>query len=111
MHGSFFKDDTTHNDVVIDIEIFTQILSEYSNSFEHKRMIAKMKEIYRDRTLLVDFIQRLNVDFKYLIELTYAYSYKIITPQLRKELADCIKYNPSYPFGEWNEKLDTRGCM
>jgi len=96
---SFFKDDAEHNDVTIDIEVFEQTLSEYANSFSQKRMISKMKEIYRDKTLLMDFIQRLNVDFKYLIELTYAYSPKIITPQLRKELADNVKENPYYPFG------------
>jgi hypothetical protein len=97
MYGSFFKDEGSHNDVTIDIEIFSKTLSEYANSFEKKRMISKMKEIFRDQTLLLDFLQRLNVDLKYLIELTYAYSPKIITPQLRKELASRIDKNPIYP--------------
>jgi len=95
---TFFKDEGNHNDVTIDIEIFTQTLSEYSNSFDKKRMISKMKEILRDKLLLQDFLQRLNIDVKYLIELTYTYSPKIITPQLKKELARRVKDNPTYPY-------------
>lgn len=95
---SFFNDDYNHNDVNIDIEIFSQVLSEYAGSFDEKRMVSKMKQILRDEELLQDFLQRLNISMPYLIELSYAFSPKIITPQLVKELSKNVSENRNFPF-------------
>lgn len=95
---TFFKDEGKHNDVSIDIHTFGKLLSEYANSFDEAKQIIKMKEILRDKILLQDFLQRLNVNLRYLVELTYAYSPKIITPQLAKELGRNVMENPKYPY-------------
>ena len=95
---NFFFDDSKQRDIDIDVVKFSELLSEYTGSYKHTRMVARMKEIYRDRTMLTDFLTRLSIDLKYLIVLTYHFDHKIITPQLSKELADSIEKSKTYPF-------------
>jgi hypothetical protein len=94
---TFFKDDGDASDISIDVIVFEKILIEFANSYNKNRLISKMKEVYRNRELLLDFMCRMNVDLRYLITLTYMYEPKIITPQLAKVLQKNIKDNPIYP--------------
>ena len=98
MLNNFFDDEETATHVKIDMNLFESILSEYVGSFKKEKMASKMKDIYRDRELLCDFLNRLKVDLKYLVILTYNYNTTIITPHLKRELNEKICKEPNYPF-------------
>lgn len=98
INTSFFIDDEQQTEVGIDLIVFEQLLSEYAGSYKQTKMISKMKEIYRDRDLLLDFLERIQVDLEYLVILTYNYNPKVITPQLKKELNVKILEEPKYPY-------------
>jgi|TARA_R100000278_G_scaffold93646_1_gene71478 lipopolysaccharide biosynthesis protein len=98
MNNGFFNDEETATHIQIDIKLFEKTLSEYSSSFKKEKMSSKMKEVFRDRELLCDFLNRMKVDLKYLIILTYNYNPSIITPHLKRELNEKIQKESKYPF-------------
>ena len=97
----FFTDDVPNHDIAMDLIHFTELLAEYTGTYKKKKMIARMKEVYRSRPLLTDFMERMKIDLKYLIELTYHFDHGIITPQLCKELTAMVEKWPNYPH-YWN---------
>ena len=98
MLGNFFNDEEQSTHVKIDMKLFEDTLSEYAGTFKKEKMISKMKDIYRDKELLIDFLNRMKVDLKYLVILTYNYNPTIITPHLKRELNEKISEKPNYPF-------------
>ena len=72
-------------------------------------MASKMKDIYRDRELLCDFLNRLKVDLKYLVILTYNYNPTIIT-HLKRELNEKICQEPNYPFQYMYDYTPEESC-
>lgn len=98
--NSFFQETDEQKDIDIDMKQFTKLLAEYTGNYRPEKMKVRMKEIYRNRELLFDFIDRLKIDLKYLIELTYFFDCDIITPQLVTELKGKLKENSIYPYYE-----------